>query len=138
MFAANLRYNKTDEQKGRLVDQIMKDMKLESARNTIVGGVIKKGISGGEKKRVNIGFELISNPQVLFLDEPTSGLDSYTSWLIITLLQKLAQRDMKTIIYTIHQPNSEIFQMFDVLMLLMNGKIIFHGNPLESIKYLND
>ena len=138
MFAANLRYNKTDEQKGRLVDQIIKDMKLESCRNTIVGGMIKKGISGGEKKRVNIGFELISDPQVLFLDEPTSGLDSYTSWLIITLLQKLARRDMKTIIYTIHQPNSEIFQMFDVLMLLMNGKIIFHGSPLESIKYFND
>ena len=91
-------------------------MKLESARNTIVGGPMAKGISGGEKKRVNIGFELISDPQVLFLDEPTSGLDSYTSYIIITLLQKLARRDMKTIIYTIHQPNSDIFQLFDIMI----------------------
>lgn len=136
-FAADLRYNKTEEQKQRLVDQILKDMKLEDARNTIVGDANFKGISGGEKKRVNIGFELISHPQVLFLDEPTSGLDSYTSMIIINLLQKLAMRDNKTIVYTIHQPNSDIFRLFDVLMLLMNGRIIYHGSALGSIKNFN-
>jgi len=83
-FAADLRYDKSEEEKRKVVDKIIKDMKLEKARNTIVGSQMVKGISGGEKKRVNIGFELISDPQVLFLDEPTSGLDSYTSYLIIT------------------------------------------------------
>ena len=79
------------------VNRIIKDLKLERARDTIIGGQLLKGISGGEKKRVNIGFELISEPQVLFLDEPTSGLDSYTSYIIISQLQRLAERDMRTI-----------------------------------------
>ena len=136
-FAADLRYNKTEEQKNRLVDQIIKDMKLENARNTIVGNQMVKGISGGEKKRVNIGFELISDPQIQFLDEPTSGLDSYTAMIIINLLKKLATRDNKTIIYTIHQPNSDIFKMFDILMLMMHGKIVYHGSPQNSIKTFN-
>ena len=113
-FAADLRYNKTDEQKNLIVDKIIKDIKLENARNTIIGDEKVKGISGGEKKRVNIGFELISDPQVFFLDEPTSGLDSYTSMIIIKLLKKLAQRDNKTVVYTIHQPNSDIFKTFDM------------------------
>ena len=65
-------------------------MKLEKAADTYVGGVFTKGISGGEKKRLNIGFELLLDPKVLFLDEPTSGLDSYSSFIIIDLLKKLA------------------------------------------------
>lgn len=67
-------------------------MKLEKCLDTLVGGIILKGISGGEKKRVSIAFELISNPYVLFLDEPTSGLDSLTSYIIVSELKKLAHR----------------------------------------------
>lgn len=67
-------------------------MKLEKCLDTLVGGIILKGISGGEKKRVSIAFELISDPYVLFLDEPTSGLDSLTSYIIVSELKKLAHR----------------------------------------------
>ena len=74
--------------------------------DTVVGGVTLKGISGGEKKRTSIAFELISDPQVIFLDEPTSGLDSLTSYIIISYMRRLAKKFNKTIIMTIHQPNS--------------------------------
>jgi ABC-type multidrug transport system ATPase subunit len=74
--------------------------------DTLVGGVTVKGISGGEKKRTCIAFELISDPQVIFLDEPTSGLDSLTSYIIVLYLRSLAKKANKTIIMTIHQPNS--------------------------------
>ena len=72
----------------------------------MVGGQTIKGISGGEKKRTSIAFELISSPQVLFLDEPTSGLDSLTSYVIIRYMKKLAQSAGRTVIMTIHQPNA--------------------------------
>ena len=74
--------------------------------DTLVGGVIVKGVSGGEKKRTSIAFELMSDPQVIFLDEPTSGLDSLTSYIICSELKKLAHEQKKTVIMTIHQPNS--------------------------------
>ncbi len=74
--------------------------------DTMVGGVILKGVSGGEKKRTSIAFELISDPQVIFLDEPTSGLDSLTSYVICSELKKLSHKQKKTVIMTIHQPNS--------------------------------
>ena len=128
-FAVDLRSNKTELQKNRVVDKIIKDMNLERARNTIIGNQTFKGISGGEKKRVNIGFELISDPKVLLLDEPTSGLDSYTSMIIISLLERLARKHYKTIIYTIHQPNSDMFKKFHTIMLMMHGRIIFYGYP---------
>ena len=72
----------------------------------MVGGVILKGVSGGEKKRTSIAFELMSDPQVIFLDEPTSGLDSLTSYIICSELKKLSHKQNKTVIMTIHQPNS--------------------------------
>ncbi len=83
-----------------------KRMKLEKCMDTLVGGVLLKGISGGEKKRCSIAFELMSDPQVIFLDEPTSGLDSLTSYIICSELKKLAKNHNKTVIMTIHQPNS--------------------------------
>ena len=86
-----------------------------------------KGISGGEKKRTSIAFELISDPQVLMLDEPTSGLDSLTSFVIVKYLKKLAVEQRKTIIMTIHQPNSDIFEQFDRLLLMVEGRIIYQG-----------
>lgn len=83
-----------------------KSLKLENCLDTLVGGQMIKGISGGEKKRTSIAFELISNPQVIMLDEPTSGLDSLTSYVIVKYLNDLALNQNKTVIMTIHQPNS--------------------------------
>ena len=101
----------------------------------IVGGPIIKGISGGEKKRTSIAFELISDPKVLILDEPTSGLDSLTSYIIVDYLKRLAKTQKKTIFMTIHQPNSEIFALFDRLLLLVEGKIIYQGNTRAATDY---
>ena len=75
---------------------------MEKAADNYVGGKFRKGISGGEKKRLNIGFELLFDPTVLFLDEPTSGLDSYTSFIIVDLLKNLARNKNMIIVYTIH------------------------------------
>lgn len=93
----------------------------------IVGGVIIKGISGGERKRTSIAFELISDPNVLMLDEPTSGLDSLTSFIIVRYLKSLAVKANKTIFMTIHQPNTEIYNLFDRLILLVDGRLIYQG-----------
>jgi ATP-binding cassette, subfamily G (WHITE), eye pigment precursor transporter len=93
-----------------------------------------KGISGGERKRTSIGVELITNPNLIFLDEPTTGLDSFTATNVIEVLSELAASG-RTVISTIHQPNSEIFEMFDQLMLMSNGKILYHNSADLSVKY---
>ena len=134
-FAAKLKVKGGQEERQRRIDKLVGDLKLEQARHTLVGGQFAKGISGGEKKRLNIAFELISDPPVVFLDEPTSGLDSYTSYIVVALMGKIAREVKKTIIYTIHQPSSDIFRMFDQLLLIYKGKLIFQGPSADSVKY---
>lgn len=119
-FAARLKLNThTKTEQRRKVEELVKRLKLEKCLDTLVGGILLKGISGGEKKRVSIAFELISDPYVLFLDEPTSGLDSLTSYIIVSELKKLARLQNKTVIMTIHQPGSETYQLFDNLIVLL-------------------
>ena len=89
--------------------------------------MIVKGLSGGERKRVCIGYELITNPSILLLDEPTSGLDTYTALRITRLLKQEASRGM-TILATVHQPSSEIFHMFDRVIVLSEGKTIYNDS----------
>jgi ABC-type multidrug transport system ATPase subunit len=91
---------------------------------------MKKGVSGGERKRISIGYELISNPALLLMDEPTSGLDSSTSLRIIRMLKQEAKRGM-SILATIHQPSSQLFFEFDRIILLSEGFTIFNGPPSE-------
>ena len=91
-------------------------------------------MSGGERKRTSIGVELISNPSLIFLDEPTTGLDSFTATQVMKLLSKLASSG-RTIIQTIHQPNSDIFTMFDRLMLLAKGKTLYFNDASRSVEY---
>uniref|UniRef100_A0A0A9YET1 Protein white n=1 Tax=Lygus hesperus TaxID=30085 RepID=A0A0A9YET1_LYGHE len=106
-------------------------------RNTTVGipGLVA-GLSGGERKRCSIGVELICDPKVLLLDEPTSGLDSVTSAKIVNLLQELSRMG-RTVIYTIHQPTAEVLTYFDDLMLLAQGKCVYHGTMANSIDYFS-
>lgn len=134
-FAARMKIKGDKTERDRRIDGLIHELRLEATRNTLVGGQFKKGISGGEKKRLNIAFELISDPPVIFLDEPTSGLDSYTSYLVVKLMGKIAKEVKKTVIYTIHQPSSEIFRMFDQLLLIYRGKLIYQGNSSESVGY---
>ena len=98
------------------------------------------GISGGEKRRLAFASEILTNPSILFCDEPTSGLDSYMAISITESMKSLAKKG-KTIICTIHQPSSEIFEMFDRICLLSEGRLAFQGSRIEAIqffeKYLN-
>ena len=94
--------------------------------------------SGGEKKRINIGTELLTDPQVLLLDEPTSGLDSTSPVALIKLLQRLSRSEKKTVITSIHQPSSAVFRSFDNLLMLAEGNVVFFGTPSGSLSYLSD
>jgi ABC-type multidrug transport system ATPase subunit len=92
-------------------------LQLNNCRDTRIGGQAIKGISGGERKRTCIGYELITDPSLLLLDEPTSGLDSSTAHRIIKMLKREADEGM-TVIATIHQPSGDVFQLFDRLIVL--------------------
>lgn len=114
---------------------MIKDLKLEKCADVLVGGNDIKGISGGEKKRTSIAFELISDPQVVFLDEPTSGLDSLTAYVIVWYTKKLASAKNKTVAMTIHQPSSEIFDLFDDLILMVAGRLVYQGPAADSVPH---
>lgn len=138
-FVVDLRKVGVSEKKKQdLVNKILIDLKLEKTRKNIVGGNFNKGISGGEKRRLNIGFELLRDPKILFLDEPTSGLDSYTGFIIVKLLKKLAKEKNMIIIYTIHQPSIDIGNLFDKLLILNKGKISYFGERKNIEKYYEE
>ncbi|KAL9658612.1 hypothetical protein ABK040_006149 [Willaertia magna] len=102
-------------------------LKLNHKRKSIIGDVNDRGISGGEKKRVNVGIEAVVSPPILILDEPTSGLDSESALLLCSSLQELSKKKNMNIICVIHQPSFEIFEKFDDLMLFKNGELISHN-----------
>jgi ABC-type multidrug transport system ATPase subunit/ABC-type multidrug transport system permease subunit len=130
--------NLNKEEKDKKVKNLILQLKLEKAANNRVGGSMEKGISGGEKRRLNIGFELATDPKILFLDEPTSGLDSYTSFVIIKLLSKLARIKNILIIYTIHQPSLDVGNLFDNLCVLNKGKIMYFDKKIYLEEYLEN
>ncbi|TYI44441.1 hypothetical protein ES332_A01G236200v1 [Gossypium tomentosum] len=119
MYAARLRLPKvlTRQQKEKRAVDVIYELGLERCQDTMIGGSFVRGVSGGERKRVCIGNEIIINPSLLFLDEPTSGLDSTTALRTIQTLQDIAEVG-KTVITTIHQPSSRLFHKFDKLILL--------------------
>jgi ABC transport system ATP-binding/permease protein len=117
------------------VDNALKNLGLYEIRDIQVGSPLNKKISGGQRKRLNISLELIREPAIMFLDEPTSGLSSRDSENILDLLKELARKG-KLLFIVIHQPSSEIFKMFDKLIILdTGGYLIYNGNPVDSIEY---
>lgn len=120
------------------VEKVLSSLGLSEIRDLKVGSPLEKTISGGQRKRLNIGLELLREPAVLFVDEPTSGLSSRDSENIMDLLKELALRG-KMIFVVIHQPSSDIFKMFDTLIILdVGGFQIYYGNPVESVNYFQD
>lgn len=105
------------------VNNLLIDLNLDSVSKNEI-----KKISGGERKRTMIAIELITNPDIIFLDEPTSGLDTLTALKICKILKRLAMEKNKIIILTIHQPSSEIFYLFDQVLLLSQGNVIFYDS----------
>ena len=122
-----------DEEIRERVDSVLSDLGLFEAKDLRVGSPLDKIISGGQRKRLNIALELIREPGVLFLDEPTSGLSSRDSEVIIDLLKSLALKG-KLVFVVIHQPSSQIFKVFDRLLLLdQGGYPVYLGNPVDAI-----
>ncbi|GLC73199.1 hypothetical protein PLESTF_001346200 [Pleodorina starrii] len=115
------------EEKRRRVEGVMAGLGLARSRDTIIGGFFRRGISGGERKRVSVGHELLINPAVLMLDEPTSGLDSTTALHLVQLLRQLAAGG-RAIVTTIHQPSSRLYRQLDSLMLLAEGHVMYCGD----------
>ncbi|XP_061406640.1 broad substrate specificity ATP-binding cassette transporter ABCG2-like [Lethenteron reissneri] len=142
-FSANLRLAQQgakrsdwEQEKQQRVDNVIRELGLTECQNTKVGTDMIRGVSGGERKRCNIGMELITSPSVLFLDEPTTGLDANTATAIIRLLYRLS-RNGRTVIFSIHQPRYSIFQNFDRLTLMHHGEVVFHGPSLDAVPYFS-
>lgn len=138
-YAARLCFGHyTEEETTKLVDQVLLSLGLSEIRHLRVGSPLQKTISGGQRKRLNIGLELLREPAVLFVDEPTSGLSSRDSENIMDLLKELSLRG-KMIFVVIHQPSSDIFKMFDTLIIMDSGGFqIYYGNPVEAVRYFRE
>ncbi|MEQ8927662.1 MAG: ATP-binding cassette domain-containing protein [Fulvivirga sp.] len=138
-FAAKLCFDHlSGEEVDELVIKTLNNLGLHETKDLKVGSPLDKTISGGQRKRLNIGLELLREPAVLFVDEPTSGLSSRDSENIMDLLKELSLKG-KLIFVVIHQPSSDIFKMFDKLIILDTGGYqIYYGNPVEAVVYFKD
>jgi len=135
-FNAKLCFAKLNEREiKRKVIDVLHSVGLYEVKDLIVGNPMEKTISGGQRKRLNIALELIREPEVLFVDEPTSGLSSRDSENIMDLMKEMTFKG-KLVFVVIHQPSSEIFKLFDRLLLIDTGGYpIFDGNPIDAIVY---
>lgn len=120
--------------KRALVESTIVAMGLQDCADTVIGNWHLRGISGGEKRRVSIALEILMRPRLLFLDEPTSGLDSASAFFVTQTLRALA-RDGRTVIASIHQPSSEVFELFDQLYLLSGGKTVYFGQASDAYEF---
>ncbi|MGH0116952.1 UNVERIFIED_CONTAM: hypothetical protein FKN15_026646 [Acipenser sinensis] len=136
LFSAALRLptSITYKEKEERVANVISELGLTKVADSKVGTELIRGVSGGERKRTNIGMELITEPPVLFLDEPTTGLDASTAKAVLILLKRLSRRG-RTIIFSIHQPRYSIFKLFDNLTLLASGKMMYHGPSKTALEY---
>jgi len=127
-FAARLRLppSMSRAEQEKRVEEVIAELGLVNCANTLVGNQRVRGVSGGERKRVNIGVELLNNPPLVFLDEPTSGLDSFQAQSVMQTLKSLATAG-RTVVASVHQPRSSIYAMLDGLMLLANGRVAYAG-----------
>ncbi|KAL8536563.1 hypothetical protein ACS0TY_011954 [Phlomoides rotata] len=138
VFTALLRLPQslTKEDKVQHVEHVVAELGLNRCQNSMIGGPLFRGISGGEKKRVSIGQEMLINPSLLLLDEPTSGLDSTTAQRILNTVKGLANGG-RTVITTIHQPSSRLYHMFDKVVLLSEGCPIYYGLASTAVEYFS-
>ncbi|MED6125220.1 hypothetical protein PIB30_066610 [Stylosanthes scabra] len=124
-------------EKKERADITLREMGLQDAINTRVGGWGAKGLSGGQKRRLSICIEILTRPRLLFLDEPTSGLDSAASYYVMSGIAHLSQRDgiQRTIVTSIHQPSSEVFDLFHDLCLLSSGETVYFGPASDANQF---
>ena len=120
--------------------QTLDELGILSIRDSRIGDSAggHRGISGGEKRRVSIACELVTSPSILFLDEPTSGLDAYNALSVVECLHRLAREFKRTVIFTIHQPRSNIVSLFDRLVVLAKGRVVYSGEMAQAQQYFAD
>ncbi|CCT71224.1 related to ATP-binding cassette protein [Fusarium fujikuroi IMI 58289] len=133
-FSSRLASSSSLSKKERIVriNNLLESFGLVEQANTLIGTSIRKGISGGQKRRVGVASQLITSPKLLFLDEPTSGLDSAASLEVVKYLRDVAKRNNLIVICSIHQPSTSTFNLFDKLLLLSGGKTHYFG-PVNSV-----
>ncbi|XP_069118321.1 ATP-binding cassette sub-family G member 5-like [Argopecten irradians] len=136
MYAAHLRLPSitTDKERKAKVDSVIQRMGLNPVKDSKVGGLIERGLSGGEKRRVTIAIQLLRDPGILLLDEPTTGLDSYTARHLVTSLAELAHRGT-IVILSIHQPRSDIFGLLDKVALMSTGRMVYFGDSNKLVDH---
>ncbi|OLN81820.1 ABC transporter G family member 12 [Colletotrichum chlorophyti] len=120
------------------IDGLLAAFGLGEQAGTIIGTPIRKGISGGQKRRVGVASQLITSPKIMFLDEPTSGLDSAASYEVISHLRTMAKRNNLIVIASIHQPSTSTFNLFDKLLLLSGGKTHYFGSISNIVPYYDN
>uniref|UniRef100_A0A8C7M586 ATP-binding cassette sub-family G member 8 n=1 Tax=Oncorhynchus kisutch TaxID=8019 RepID=A0A8C7M586_ONCKI len=135
-FVAKLRLptNFSQKQRDQRVDDVIAELRLRQCAHTRVGNDLVRGVSGGERRRVSIAVQLLWNPGILILDEPTSGLDSFTAHNLVITLSRLA-RGNRLVLLSIHQPRSDIFQLFDLVVLLSSGSAVYCGPAKDMVPY---
>ncbi|XP_028759017.1 ABC transporter G family member 15 [Neltuma alba] len=138
-YSANLRLpsRMTREEISKVVEETIIQLGLEECADSKLGNWHLRGISSGEKKRLSIGLEILTQPHVLLLDEPTSGLDSASAFYVIQTLCSIAN-DGKVVVCSIHQLSSELFNLFDDLLLLSSGETVYFGEAKMALKFFTD
>ncbi|XP_076805159.1 broad substrate specificity ATP-binding cassette transporter ABCG2-like isoform X2 [Clavelina lepadiformis] len=139
-FSANLRLSNKEfdkQAKKEKVDHVINQLGLQACADTLVGNEFVRGVSGGERKRVNIGMEMILDPPILFLDEPTTGLDANTANSLVLLLYKLASGG-RNVLMSIHQPRYSIFSLMDRLLILNKGNVVYSGPTKSAVEYFSE
>lgn len=135
LFSAKLRMPRdtTKAQHEALTESMLYELGLEECANVLIGGgrSMVQGISGGERKRTSVGVELVTKPEMVFLDEPTSGLDSFSALQLCQVLKRVASAGA-SVVFTIHQPSSDIFDSFDRLMVVNQGRVMYQG-PVQGV-----
>ena len=137
LFTAKLKLALPLKEVETRVREMIIDLNLTRCKDTRIGDALIRGVSGGERKRTSIAVELISDPKIIFLDEPTTGLDSFNAYEVIDLLNSLARKG-KMVIFTIHQPSSEIFHLLSKLCILALGKTVYFGPHDKSLNFFEE
>ncbi|XP_009796484.1 ABC transporter G family member 1-like [Nicotiana tabacum] len=139
MFAAEFRLPRTlsKSKKKMRVQALIDQLGLRNAAKTIIGDEGHRGVSGGERRRVSIGIDIIHDPIILFLDEPTSGLDSTSAYMVVKVLQRIAQSG-SIVIMSIHQPSYRILGLLDRMLFLSRGQTVYSGSPMNLPHFFAD
>ena len=137
-FCVNLKLKDLNNlEKKEKINNLLFNLDLNEQKNVIIGNNEKKGLSGGQKKRLSIALEIINDPNLIFLDEPTSGLDTYNAFNVINILKNMTENN-KTIIVILHQPASEIFNLLDNILILDDGNLCYCDEKDNFISYIKN